>query len=160
VADYPIVRAENGRTFEDAPDGGRIIISGEETGGAYSMMEINVAPRPKSPKSSGLGDMRFGPHRHAAIEEVFIVQRGSIEFLLGDVVSTLQANDVVRVIAGTRHGYCNVSRSEVTMLVIFTPGGFEELFVKYRSDQSGSAGDGFVADAGRFFATTFETDAL
>jgi mannose-6-phosphate isomerase-like protein (cupin superfamily) len=156
VTDELIVRAKNGRDFEDAPDNGRIIISGTETGGAYSIMEINVTPRPMS---SEAGSMRFGPHRHAAIEEVFIVRHGSIEFLLGDVVSTLHPNDVVRVTAGTRHGYCNRSSSEVTMLVVFSPGGFEELFAKYRSDQSESSGDGFVADAERHFATTFESDA-
>jgi mannose-6-phosphate isomerase-like protein (cupin superfamily) len=154
VTDDLIVRAEEGWSFEDAPDNGRIIISGAETGGAYSILEINVTPRPKSSEE---GDMRFGPHQHAAIEEVFIVRHGSIEFLLGDAVFTLRPDDVVRVTAGTRHGYCNGSDSEVTMLVVFSPGGFEELFAKYGSDQSDLLADGFVADAGRHFATTFET---
>jgi mannose-6-phosphate isomerase-like protein (cupin superfamily) len=156
VTDDLIVRADGGRTFEDAPDRGRIIISGAKTGGAYSIVEINVAARPKS---SDEGDMRFGPHRHAAIEDVFIVRHGTIEFLLGDAVSTLRPNDVVRVTADTRHGYCNGSGSEVTMWVVFSPGGFEELFAKYRSDESDPSGEGFVADAERHFATTFETDA-
>jgi mannose-6-phosphate isomerase-like protein (cupin superfamily) len=156
VTDDLIVRAKHGRAFEDAPDNGRIIISGAETGGAYSIMEINVAPRPTSSEEGNKG---YGPHRHAAIEEVFIVRQGSIDFLLEDIVSTLHPNDVVRVTAGTRHGYCNRSSSEVTMLVVFSPGGFEELFAKYRTDQSELSGDGFEADAERHFATTFESDA-
>ena len=156
VNDDLVVRADNGRTFEDAPDNGRIIISGAETGGADSIMEINVAPRFKS---SEAGDMRFGPHKHAAIEEVFIVRHGSIDFLLGDAVFTLRPDDVVRVTAGTRHGYCNSSDSEATLLVVFSPGGFEELFPRYGSDQSNTPGDGFVADAERHFATKFEVHA-
>ncbi len=103
--------------------------------------------------------MRFGPHQHAAIEEVFIVRHGSIDFLLGDDVFTLRPDDVVRVTAGTRHGYANTSDSEVTLLVVFSPGGFEELFVTYGSDQTDPLGDGFVADAGRHFATKFEARA-
>jgi mannose-6-phosphate isomerase-like protein (cupin superfamily) len=156
MTDDLIVRAEKGRTFEDAPDNGRIIISGADTGGDYSIMEIKVAPRLKS--SEG-GDMRFGPHQHAAIEEVFIVRHGSIDFLLGDDVFTLGPEDVVRVTAGTRHGYCNSSDSEVTLLVVFSPGGFEELFVTYGSDRSVPLGDGFAAEAGRHFATKFEAHA-
>ena len=156
MTDDLIVRADKGRTFEDAPDHGRIIISGADTGGAYSIMDINVAPRLKS--SEG-GVIRFGPHQHAAIEEVFIVRHGSIDFLLGDDVFTLRPDDVVPVTAGTWHGYCNSSDSEVTMLVVFSPGGFEELFVTYGSNQSDPLGDGFVADAARHFATKFEADA-
>ena len=99
MTDDLVVRADDGRTFEAAPDSGRIIISGAETGGAYSIMEINVAPRFKT---SEAGDMRFGPHQHAAIEEVFIVRHGSTDFLLGDTIFTLRPNDVVRATAGTR----------------------------------------------------------
>ncbi len=103
--------------------------------------------------------MRFGPHQHAASEEVFIVRQGSIDLLLGDAVLTLRPDDVVRVTAGTRHGYWNSSDSQVTMLVVFCPGGFEELFAKYGSDQSDPLGNGFVADAGQHFATKFEVRA-
>jgi hypothetical protein len=40
---------------------------------------------------------------------------------------------------------------------MLSPGGFEELFVQYRTDQPAPSGDGFVADAHRLFATEFET---
>ena len=44
-------------------------------------------------------------------------------------------------------------------MVVFSPGGFEELFPRYGSDQSNTPGDGFVADAERHFATKFEVHA-
>ncbi len=40
---------------------------------------------------------------------------------------------------------------------MFCPAGFEELFVRYRTDQPSARGDGFIADALRLFATKFET---
>ena len=61
----------------------------------------------------------------------------------------------VRVPPGVRHGYQNVSGSPVEMLVSFTPGGFEELFLKYRSDQLEVTGEGFVSDATRYHDSEF-----
>ena len=59
--------------------------------------------------------------------------------------------------AGTRHGYRNVSGAPVEMVVTFVPGGFEELFVTYRTDTDVPAsGPGFVEDATRLFASSFE----
>ena len=139
--------------FEDAPDRGRVLVFGADTRGAYSLMEWIVTPRPPTPDRP---DLAFGPHRHAGIEEVFVIRRGTIEFLLGEMVFTLGANDVVRVPAGTRHGYLNCSGEDVEMLVCFAPGGFEDLFVKYRSDQPVKPDAGFIADAGRLFATEYE----
>jgi mannose-6-phosphate isomerase-like protein (cupin superfamily) len=149
-----IVGAAAGTAFEDAPDRGRVILSGADTDGAYSLMEWTVVSRPPG---AGYGDLDFGPHQHAEIEELFVIRRGTLDFLVGDTVSTMHANDVVRVPAGTRHGYLNRSGQDVEMLVMFSPGGFEELFVKYRTDQASAHGDGFVADALSLFATEFET---
>ena len=54
--------------------------------------------------------------------------------------------------AGMRHGYRNVSGAPVEMVVTFVPGGFEELFVTYRTDTDVPA-SGFVEDARRLFAS-------
>ena len=45
------------------------------------------------------------------------------------------------------------------LLVSFLPGGMEQLFFKYRTDQGApDAGDGFVADAVRLFGSHFEDE--
>ena len=44
------------------------------------------------------------------------------------------AGDFVRVPAGMRHGYRNLSGAPVEMVVTFVPGGFEALFLEYRTD--------------------------
>ena len=65
--------------------------------------------------------------------------------------------DFARVPAGTRHGYRNVSGAPVEMVVTFVPGGFEALFLEYRTDTHvPSSGPGFVEDARRLFASSFE----
>lgn len=141
--------------FEDGADRGRILASGRDTDGRYSLMEWIVGAGPTSTP----GDPpNYGAHRHRQIEEAFYVKSGTLEFLLGDRVSTLTAGDFVRVPAGARHGYANVSGEVAKLLVSFHPGGFEELFVKYRTDYDRAPqGDGFVADATRLYDSEFET---
>lgn len=143
-----IVPADGGLAFEDGPDRARIIVSGEDTRGAYALMEWTVAPSDQP---------GFGPHRHGACEETFLIRSGHLEFLLGDTVTTLGPGDFVRAPAGTRHGYRNSSGAPVEMLVGFVPSGMERLFVKYRTDGNGpEPGEGFIADATRLFGSEFE----
>jgi quercetin dioxygenase-like cupin family protein len=144
-----IKRIADGVAFEDGPDRGRIVVFGHETGGRYSLMEYTVAPSDPPPAS-------FGPHLHRELEETFLVRQGSLEFLLGDDVITLNPGDFVRVPPGTRHGYANTSGAPVELLVSFHPGGFEELFVRYRTDQGAPPDEGFVAEAMRLHASEFE----
>lgn len=144
----------DGLAFEDGEDRGRILVSGRDTDGRYSLMEWIVAagPRPVAAVAPS-----YGAHRHHQIEETFYVRSGALEFLLGESVITLQAGDFVRVPPGVRHGYANVSGAAVELLVSFHPGGFESLFVKYRTDGDGPAdGEGFIAEARRDFASEFE----
>jgi mannose-6-phosphate isomerase-like protein (cupin superfamily) len=111
-------------------------------------MELTVAPRTT--------DVGFGPHAHNDIEEVFFVRSGALDFLLGADVTPLGAGDVVRVQPGTRHGYRNTSDEPVDLLVWFSPGGFENLFIKYRTDQPTVDSEGFVKEATSRFNSRFE----
>lgn len=147
-----IVSAMAGTPFEDGPDRGRILVSGADTGGRYSLMEYTVAAGDVGPPET------FGAHRHNEIEETFLIRSGRLEFLLGETVTTMVAGDFVRVPPGVRHGYANVSGQPVELLVSFHPGGFEELFLRYRTDRDGEPqGEGFIADAVRDFGSEFET---
>jgi mannose-6-phosphate isomerase-like protein (cupin superfamily) len=143
-----IVDSNGGVSFEDGHDRGRILIPGESTDNAFSLMELTVA--------AGGDDVGFGPHLHLDIDEVFVVRKGTLEFLLGTDVTRVGEGDVVRVPPGTRHGYRNVSGAAVELLVWFTPGGFERLFVTYRTDQANLVEDGFVVEATGRFNSQFE----
>lgn len=137
--------------FEDGPDRGRILVSGEETGGRWSLMTYEVAARPVG---TPLG---YGPHLHREIEETFVVESGRLSFLLGEELRELGPGDVVRVPPGVRHGFANLSGAPVRLLVSFHPGGFEQLFVRHRTDQDPlPAPDGFLVEATRDWASEFE----
>ena len=151
-----VVTKADGRAFEDAPNRGRIIVFGHETAGQYSLMEYSVAP---SAAPEIVSDQDCYPHRHGKFEETFLVQQGRLHFLLGDDVLELTQGDFVRVPKGVRHGFINISGQQVDLLVGFQPGGFEELFVKYRSDQTPApSAKGFMDDAVSLFDSEFERD--
>lgn len=147
-----LVKATAGRPFEDGDDRGRILVSSRSTQGAYSVMEWVVAPGNHDQADS----CDFGVHQHGSIEETFLVRSGELEFLLGDTVTTVGAGDFVRVPPGVRHGYRNATGAQVDLVVTFVPGGFEELFVKYRTDRGPAEGPGFLAEATERFDSTFE----
>ena len=147
-----VVRESGGVHFRIGRDRARLIVSGEDTSGKYSLVEWVVAPETELP-SQARPD--FGAHLHRQCEETFLIVSGSLEFLIGDVVAVLGENDFVRVQAGVPHGYRNSSGEEVRMLVSFVPGGLEELFVKYRTDQDDIPNEGFIAEATRRFASEF-----
>ena len=116
-----IQKTNEGRAFDYIGDRVSIKVSANETAGAYSLMHWTVAADAAAP-----------PHAHERYEETFYVLSGALEFLLGQETVPMEAGDFVRVPAGTRHGYQNVSGNSAELLVGFTPGGMEELFYKYR----------------------------
>ncbi len=152
MSDPRVISANQGLSFEDGLDRGRIIVDGASTGGAYALMEWTVAANP-----TPIGQHSYGPHCHYGCEETFFVQAGSLQFLLDDSIITLSHGDFVRVPKGVRHGYCNETSQPVRLLVGFQPAGLEALFVKYRSDRDDAMPEeGFVAEATRRFASHFE----
>jgi mannose-6-phosphate isomerase-like protein (cupin superfamily) len=139
-----IVRhGDDERTFEDGPDRGRVLVLGSDTGGVYGLVELTVAP---------MATDAYGAHLHRGCEETFLVQRGKLDFLLGDEVVSLGPGDFVRAPPGVRHGYANRSGEPVELLVSFHPGGLEQLFLKHRTDTA------FKADAERLFGSVFDLD--
>src|SRR5688500_2939129 len=140
-----------GESFEDGPDRGRILVSGDDTGGRWSLMEYEVAARPAD------APLGYGPHLHRGIEETFVVQEGRLRFLLDEEVRDLGPGERVCVPPGVRHGFANVSGAPVKLLVSFHPGGFEQLFVRHRTDQTPAPpADGFLVEAMRNWASEFE----
>jgi mannose-6-phosphate isomerase-like protein (cupin superfamily) len=150
VTQRRLTDSTGGTPFEDGIDRGRVLIAGAATNNAYSLMELTVAPRPP--------DTGFEPHQRNDIDDVFVIRQGTIEFLFDHQTTALRIGDFVRVPAGTRHGYRSTSNEPVEMLVGFAPGGFERLFVTYRSDQPSVDSEGFVNEATSRFNPEFEPE--
>jgi mannose-6-phosphate isomerase-like protein (cupin superfamily) len=100
--------------------GERYIIrtTSEEVNGAYSMLEVVADPRNGVPM-----------HVHDNEEEHFIILEGKALVANGDIRVEVGAGSSVTIGRGVPHAWCNPSQdAPVRMLVLFTPGGLEELF--------------------------------
>lgn len=91
-------------------------ISGEETGGAYSMAEVHLE-----------GD---GPpqHIHKAEDESFYILEGEVNFLVGEKTFVAKAGSFVLVPKGMPHTFSRVGQQNAKFLVVYSPAGFEKFF--------------------------------
>lgn len=147
-----VVSHKEGISFEDGEDHGRIIVSGEDTGNIYSLLEWTIAA---GTKLEGTAARSYGMHLHQECEETFLIKSGSLEFVIEKEVVVLSVGDFVRVPRNTKHGYQNVSGKPIEMLVGFYPAGFETLFVKYRTDQCSIPKPGFIEEATSDYSSQF-----
>jgi mannose-6-phosphate isomerase-like protein (cupin superfamily) len=89
-----------------------------ETNGAYSTLEIVADPRNGVPM-----------HVHDNEEEHFIILEGKALIANGDSRAEVAAGSSITIGRGVPHAWCNLSEeAPLRMLVLFTPGGLEELF--------------------------------
>jgi mannose-6-phosphate isomerase-like protein (cupin superfamily) len=93
---------------------GSILLSGEDTGGAYSLVELRVAP--------GKGIAR---HTHTREEEAYFVVSGELEATIGDDVFTLKAGETLIAPRDIPHALRNPGKVPNHYLTIFSPSGFE-----------------------------------
>ena len=93
------------------------LVTGEETDGAYFVMEAIVPPGGGPP-----------PHIHTNEDETFYVLEGTPTFRLGDDTIVAGPGDFVNVPKGTPHCFHNASDAPVRMILTFTPAGIEHFF--------------------------------
>jgi quercetin dioxygenase-like cupin family protein len=92
-------------------------ISGSETGGRYSIWEIDVAPNNGPPM-----------HRHSREDEAFYVLEGEFSFPYGNSKIKAGKGEFAYVPRGEFHTYKNVGSSAGKLLVVITPPEFEKFF--------------------------------
>ena len=90
-------------------------VSSTDTNGAYAIVESVAAPGCSPPM-----------HLHRNEEEHFVVLAGTYRILIEDKVFDAQAGTSATVPRGSRHSWRNISNETGRLLVILTPGGFEE----------------------------------
>jgi quercetin dioxygenase-like cupin family protein len=109
--------ADSGATYWGPGDLYRFLVTGEQTGGAYFVMEAVVPPGGGPP-----------PHIHRNEEETFYIVEGEADFRLGDRVVTAGVGDFVNVPRGTVHNFHNASDALLRMILTFTPANMEKFF--------------------------------
>ncbi len=92
---------------------------GEDTGEAYALCEIVVAPQGGTPG-----------HRHSWENESFYVQDGEIEFQLDERTLVATAGTFLHSPKGQLHRFTNTTSVPAKMLVWVTPAGFEKFIAE------------------------------
>lgn len=94
-------------------------LTGEDTGGAYVLIEQNNEP--------GLG---IPPHVHANEDEIFRVISGQLEVQVGDLKTVLGPGDMVFCPRNIPHTWTVVGDENAIVDLSFFPAGLEEMFRK------------------------------
>lgn len=94
-----------------------ILVSGEQSGGAYCLIDMHVPPGGGPP-----------PHRHD-FEEMFTVLEGEIEITFRGQRSLARAGDTVNVPANAPHGFKNAGERPARLLCTCSPPGLDEFFM-------------------------------
>ena len=100
---------------------GSILLSGEDTGGAYCLLDLRVAPGKSVPR-----------HTHSHEDEALFVISGKLEATVGDKIFTLRAGETLIAPRNILHQLRNSGSVANHYLIMFSPSGFEE-FLKATS---------------------------
>ena len=94
-----------------------ILVSGDDTGGRYSLIDMLVPPGGGPP-----------PHRHD-FEEMFTILDGEIELTFRGQTHRASAGSTVNIPANAPHAFKNTSDKHARLLCMCTPAGQEEFFM-------------------------------
>ena len=94
---------------------GSVCLSGTDTGGAYCLLEVSLAPGMAVPR-----------HTHTREDEVYFVLAGELEATIGDETFVLQPGDTLLAPRDIPHELRNSGNTTNHFLLVFSPSGFEE----------------------------------
>ena len=94
---------------------GSICLSGPDTGGAYCLLEVGLAPGMSVPR-----------HTHTREDEAYFVLAGELEVTVGEEVFILRSGDCLMAPRDIPHQLRNPGGAENHYLLVFSPPGFEE----------------------------------
>jgi quercetin dioxygenase-like cupin family protein len=116
-----------------------ILVSGTDTAGCYTLIDMHVPPGGGPP-----------PHRHD-FEEMFTILDGEIELTFRGVSAVATAGETINVPANAPHVFRNVSERPARLLCLCSPAGQEEFFkevgvpVAHRTDAPPALDDAATA---------------
>ena len=94
-----------------------ILLTGDETGGRYCLIDAHVPPGRGPP-----------PHRHD-FEEMFTILEGEIEVTFRGKTVTARAGETINIPANAPHAFRNSADAPARMLIICTPAGMDQFFI-------------------------------
>jgi quercetin dioxygenase-like cupin family protein len=93
---------------------GSVCLSGADTGGAYCLLEVSLAPGMSVPR-----------HTHTREDETYYVLAGKLEIIVGDEIFVLGTGDTLMAPRDIPHQLRNPGDVENHYLLVFSPSGFE-----------------------------------
>ncbi len=106
-----------GRSYKSPFDQITFLLTGEQTGGALFIAEVNVAPGSGTP-----------PHIHHREEEIFYLQQGTLTVHVGGKTLNASPGDLVQLPRDVVHNFQNTGNVDAKFLVISSPAGLEKFF--------------------------------
>lgn len=96
----------------------RIIIGGEQTNGAYALIDMLIPPKGGP-----------GPHSHATIQEAFYILDGEIKVITKEKTYTVSKDSFVNIpFNGPIHKFTNRTDKTAHIPCLTTPSGMEKMF--------------------------------
>lgn len=93
-------------------------VSGEESGGALTVVEMTMPPHMGPP-----------PHTHSGGEVVYVLE-GQLAYHIGDETIDALPGSVFSIAPGTVECFEPVGTTPSRLLVVYTPGGIDEFFAE------------------------------
>jgi quercetin dioxygenase-like cupin family protein len=103
-----------------------IHLTAADTGGAFCLLVDRPPP-----------DWSLPPHRHRTEAETIHVVEGTFEVEVEGVRSALHAGQTIHVQAGAVHAGANVGTETGHRVIVFSPAGVEEFFLRAGAAQAG-----------------------
>jgi len=97
---------------------GSVCLSGTDTGGAYCLLDISLAPGMAVPR-----------HTHTREDEVYFVFAGELEVTVGEKTFVLGPGDTLLAPRDIPHALRNSGNTTNHYLLVFSPSGFEEFIM-------------------------------
>ena len=139
-----ILRAGEGRAAWVVGDLYTVKAGGEDTGGAFALIEVMIPPRSGPP-----------PHRHSREDEAFYVLEGEFEVHLDEQRLTAGPGSWVRMAKGSLHHFNNIGSKPGKILILATPAGLDQFFLeagREATDTSPESGAATPEDRERLLA--------
>ena len=97
---------------------GSVCLSGIDTGGAYCLLEVSLAPGMAVPR-----------HTHTREDEAYFILAGELEVIAGDKTFVLRPGDTLLAPRDIPHQLRNSGNVTNHYLLVFSPSGFEEFIM-------------------------------
>lgn len=139
-----ILRPGAGQSVWVVGDHYTIKASGEDTGGAFTLIEV-VVPAGSGPP----------PHVHSREDEAFYVLEGEFEVNIDDQRLTAGPGTWVTLAKGSLHHFKNIGQASAKMLIVATPAGLDKFFLeagRVANDMSPESGAATSSDIEKLLA--------